>query len=205
VAVALLNRVPPWVHEVRAACPEGLLVGVAPRQEGIGEIQARQALRIVRTGAFAILITGDASVASERRKNGFMAEVGDRLRVHILEGSWAASGAEQALSEWFRIGAERERAPDIVVCQNDAMALGARKALAHQATSSGRAELASVPLLGCDGLPQEGRAMLERGEIRGTVVVAASTPPALEALRGYWQTGARVDMVEFEAAPLPPL
>jgi ABC-type sugar transport system substrate-binding protein len=206
VAVVLLNRVPAWVSELRQDYPHALVAGVAPRQEGIGEIQAHQAVRLARPGAFVILVTGDASsVTAAARKRGFLETVGERFVIHELDGRWSAAGAEKAFAEWFRLGAERDRPIGLVVCQNDAMASGVRTALARQGAHSDRGELERVPLIGCDGLEQEGKAMVARGELAATVTVPPTTPAALEILRRYWETEARSETVFLEVSSHPAL
>lgn len=206
VAVVLLNRIPDWVEELRREHPRALIGGVTPRQEGIGEIQADQAMRLVRQGSFVILVTGDASSpATVGRKRGFLDRVAARLAVHEIDGRWSAKGAEKALGEWFRVGAERDRPLGLVVCQNDAMASGARSALLRQAASSGRRELERVPLIGCDGLEEEGRSMVARGELAATVVMLPTTPPALDILRRYWDTGHRPETTFLDASSHPAL
>jgi ABC-type sugar transport system substrate-binding protein len=207
IAVVFLNRIPPWGEDLRTRYPQALVAGVAPHQFGIGQIQARHAHRLAPRGGFVVLITGEAaSPAAAERKRGFVETVGGAIDVHVLDGQWSAAGAEKALADWFRIGAERGRPIDLVVCHNDAMAEGARKALARQAASSGRKEIALVPIIGCDGLREEGLAMLSRGELVATVVVPPTTPPALEMLRRYWDSGAKpAATVLVEASPYPPL
>jgi ribose transport system substrate-binding protein len=206
VAVALLNRIPGWVDELRGDHPQALVAGVTPRQEGVGEIQGSQALRLVPPGAFVVLVTGEASSpAAVARKRGFLEKVADRLAVHELDGRWSAKGAERALGEWFRVGAERDRPLGLVACQNDAMAAGARSALLRQAASSGRRDLERVPLVGCDGLEEEGRSMVARGELAATIVMPPTTPPALEALRRYWDSGNRSETVVLESSSYPAL
>ena len=207
MAVVFLNRIPPWAEDLRKRYPEALIAGVAPHQFGIGQIQARHALRLAPRGGFLVLITGEAaSPAAVERKRGFVETVGRAIDVHDLDGRWSAAGAQKTLANWLRIGAERERPIDLVVCHNDAMAEGARRALVEQAERSGRKEVALPPIVGCDGLEQEGLAMLSRGELVATVVVPPTTPPALEVLRRYWDSGARpAATVLVEAASYPPL
>ncbi len=206
VATVLLNRIPDWVDELRREHPRALVAGVTPRQDGIGDIQARQAKRLARPGSFVILITGDASSpAAVGRKRGFLDGVGGRFAVHEIDGRWSAKGAEKALGEWFRMGAERDRPLGLVVCQNDAMASGARSALLRQAASPGLRELARVALVGCDGLEEEGRAMVGRGDLAATVVMPPTTPGALEILGRYWESGSLSGSVFLEGAPYPPL
>lgn len=206
VAVVLLNRVPEWVAGLRQDHPRALVASVAPRQEGVGEIQARQALRLAAPGAFVVLVTGDASTpAAVARRRGFLEAAAGAFAVHEIDGRWSAAGAAKAMGEWFRVGAERDRPIGLVVCQNDAMAGGVLSALAKQAADSGRRELARTLLVGCDGLEQEGKAMVARGELAATVVMPATTPSALEVLARYWDAGAPSREVLLDASSYPPL
>jgi len=206
VAVVLLNRIPDWAEDLAREHPRALVAGVTPRQEGVGEIQARQALRLAAPGSFLVLVTGEAaSPAAVARKRGFLATIAGRMSVQEIDGRWSEKGAEKALGEWFRVGAERDRPLGLVVCQNDAMARGARSALLRQAAGSGRRELERVALVGCDGLAEEGQSMIARGELTATVVMPPSTPPALEILRRYWESGARSATVLLEPSSHPAL
>lgn len=205
VPVAFLNRIPGWIEDLRRDYPAALVAAVTPRQDGIGEIQARQALRLVAPGSFVLLVTGDASSSTAvERRDGLRRAAGAQLALHEIDGRWSADGAEKALGEWFRIGADRERPIQLIVCQNDAMAVGVRAALARQAASSARPELARTPVTGCDGT-DEGRSMVGRGELAATVVMPATTPAALEALARFWTTGSPVGTVQLEAVSHPPV
>lgn len=204
--MVFLNRVPSWIDDLRAEFPDALVAAVAPRQEGIGEVQGRHALALARPGAFVLLVTGEArSQAAIDRQRGFEAMVGSRFEVHALEGRWSAEGAAQALADWFRMGARRQTPVDLVVCQNDTMAAGVRRTLASQAAASGQGRLLTIPIVGCDGLQQEGRAMIARGELAATVVLPPTTPPALQLLRRYWDAGAQSRTVLLEGTPFPSL
>lgn len=206
VALAFLNRVPDWTSELREQFPRAFVAGVAPHQVGIGEIHAHQALRLARPGVSVVLVTGAAASATAvERTRGFLEAVKDRLSVHSIDGRWSAAGAQRALSEWFRLGAAADRSLDLVVCQNDAMASGVRTALAEQAVTSGSPELAGVPVIGCDGLEDEGQAMVSRGELAATVVLPPTTPSALEALQRYWDQGERPETVLLDATSFPPV
>lgn len=85
------------------------------------------------------------------------------------------------------------------------MASGARSTLLRQAASSGRRELEGVALVGCDGLEEEGRSMVARGELAATVVMPPTTPAALEILGRYWDAEARSATVLLEASSHPAL
>jgi ABC-type sugar transport system substrate-binding protein len=204
--MVFLNRIPTWVDELRAEFPNALVAAVAPRQEGIGEVQGQHAMGLARTGAFVLLVTGEArSQAAIDRQRGFESMVGSRFDVHTLEGRWSSEGAAQALADWFRVGARRQTPIELIVCQNDTMAAGVRRTLATQAAATGRAQLMTVPIVGCDGLQQEGRAMVARGELAATVVLPPTTPPALQLLRRFWDSSAQSRTVLLEGTPFPSL
>ncbi len=179
VPVVLLNRIPDWVEDLRRDHPQALVAGVTPNQEGIGEIQASQALRLVGPGAFVLLVTGDTSSP--------------------------AAGAEKAAQDWFRVGAERHRPVDLAVCQNDAMASGVQSALAKRTAGAGLGAGVRTLLIGCDGLEQEGKVMVARGELAATVVMPPTTPAALEILGRYWKTGVTSGTRVLDASSHPAL
>jgi ABC-type sugar transport system substrate-binding protein len=206
VAVVFLNRIPAWMNSVRSKFPGALVTGVAPTQVAVGELQAAQALRIVRPESFVMLITGAAkSPTAIERQRGFIDSVNRRLSVTQIDGRWSTQEAEKALSEWFRVGAARGRTIDLIVCQNDAMAVGAHRALTGHAKSLGRPELAHIPLVGCDGLEEEGQKLVRDGTLAATVVLPATTPIALDILPRFWSSGARPDTVQLDVDSFPPL
>ena len=119
----------------------------------------------------------------------------------MLDGRWSVEGTEQAIAEWFRLGATRDRKIEVVACANDAMAGAARRVLARYGV-----DMSQVPLIGCDGLEHEGQVMLAKDEIQATVVVPATTPKALELLSAYWAAGERTEGAAFiDVTSLPAL
>jgi hypothetical protein len=80
-----------WSPSSRGAYPQALVAAVTPRQEGVGEIQARHALRLARPGSFVVLITGEAlSPAAVARRRGFLERywrAGDRPGTAVLEAA----------------------------------------------------------------------------------------------------------------------
>jgi ABC-type sugar transport system substrate-binding protein len=206
IATVFVNRVPLWIDDLRAQFPKTLVAAVAPRQRGIGEVQAQHSFRLARPGSFVLMVTGEArSQAAVERHQGFLDTAGSRFDVHALDGRWSAEGAAQAVEEWFRVGAKRDLPIELVVCHNDSMAKGVRTALARQASVTGRTALAHVPIVGCDGLESEGLAMVARGELAGTVVLPTTTLPALKILRRFWDSAALSGTILLEATPYPRL
>ncbi len=206
VSLVFLNRAPAFLAELRQAHPELLVTLVAPNQTEIGRIQATQSARLAPTGAFVLLVTGPSHDASAlARKEGFLTESGSRFSVHLLEAHWNEDGAYRSVSDWFRIGADRHRELALVACANDPMARGARRALVERARTAGIEGYARVPILGCDGLPDEGQQMVHDGEISATILMPSTTPAAIDALQTFWTRGERPDRLLLPPQSFPAL
>ncbi len=206
VSMVYLNRIPEHLAELRAAFPEVLVTGVTPDQEAVGRIQAAQCARLAPEGGFVVMITGvRTSASAQRRERGFLAAAGSRVQCHAIDGRWTADGASKVLVDWFRLGADRKREIAIVVCHNDQMALGARRALAQQARETGTPSLLDVPIVGCDGLPAEGQRMVRDGEIVATVVIPPTTPGALDRLAAFWAKGDNPEVTVLAPESFPSL
>ncbi len=206
VATVFLNRVPSWLADIRKKTQSGLVTAVAPTQRAVGELQGAQALKLSPPGGFIVLITGAAkSATAVERQRGFMDAIRGQRTICALDGRWSMQEADNTITEWFKVGAERARAIDLIVCQNDPMALGARRALDRRVRVAGRHEAAKTPIIGCDGLNDEGKAWVKDGSLTATVVLPSTTPAALDLLSRYWSTGARMDEVHLDVESFPPL
>ncbi len=92
-----------------------------------------------------------------------------------LHGDWTEASGEKAVTSWLRLKTSEAFRPDLVVSQNDAMAVGALRAMRKL-----RPTWAAVRCTGCDGLPAGGRRRVESGELAATIVKPTTTGPALE-------------------------
>ncbi len=138
------------------------------------------------------------TLAARLRLEGFEAATHGRgHELRILNGEWTAASAEKALAAWLRLKTAERFVPDAVVCQNDNMARGTRRALERL-----RPEWARAPFLGCDGLPASGRRDVDEGRLAATVGVPSCAGPAIElALR--WKRDGVVPPTETILAPVP--
>jgi len=75
------------------------------------------------------------------------------------------------------------------VCQSDFMALGAMEALQGCATRLHNEALASLPVLGCDGLADVGRRLVDEGRLAATVTVPTTADKALEGIAAFHRYG----------------
>jgi ABC-type sugar transport system substrate-binding protein len=73
------------------------------------------------------------------------------------------------VQRWLGIVARSNRRVDLVGCQNDPMAAGAREALSAVAAELNRPDVARIPVTGCDGMPRLGERMLREGLLVATI------------------------------------
>ena len=97
-----------------------------------------------------------------------------------MTGDWTEKGGEDALLWWFRFTTTRDLKIDLIAAQNDAMAVGARKAI-----SAKRPEWLTIPFIGCDGLPEGGQRLVNSKTLAATVVVQSNAGPAVDLIAGH--------------------
>jgi len=97
-----------------------------------------------------------------------------------LSGNWTTDDAERAVEGWLRMVLSGNSKLDLIGCQNDAMAVGARKALESVAKYLRRPDIARIPITGCDGLPDRGQQLVDDGTLAATIVVPSSGTAAVQ-------------------------
>jgi ABC-type sugar transport system substrate-binding protein len=156
----------------------------------IGRIQARQVSAVLPPGrpAAVVYVVGNAyTTAARDRREGFLGGLGsNRIAMHEVEGLWSAAWAERMVGRWLGAVGPADLV-DAVVCQNDAMAIGARTALTRLAGELNRPEWLKAPVFGVDGAPDEGRRLVDEGQLAGTVVVPRTSGTAVEILARMWR------------------
>jgi ABC-type sugar transport system substrate-binding protein len=174
----LINRNVPYLDALRAQYPALPIAVVSTDQVEVGRIQARQLRALVAATEGEILYLqgpSDTSVAQERLRGTQEGLKGTALELRLLDGRWTEESGEHAVKRWRALktsGGERAVA---VASQNDAMAVGAARALSASA-------LARLPITGCDGLPDGGVRLVDEGKLAATVVTPPNTGPAVRLL-----------------------
>jgi ABC-type sugar transport system substrate-binding protein len=175
----LVNTSADYPEELRRAHPELPISSIGGDQKEIGRIQGRQVRRLLPRGGAILCVQGPAdSTPALGRAEGLADALGPgSYQLKVVSGDWTEEGGARAMRSWLRLSTVELFRPDVVVCQNDMMAVGARRALEEQ-----RREWAHAAFLGCDGLPQGGQRHVEAQRLAATVVIPSSTGPALELL-----------------------
>jgi ABC-type sugar transport system substrate-binding protein len=187
----VLNRHPAYMEALRKEFPTMPLATVGSDQTEAGRVQAQQARALLPGGGLTLYVMGPSlSSATQDRQAGFTDEIkGSGIDVAQVHGDWSTALAEKAVLGWLRLVLQSELRLRLVVCQNDAMALGARQALDVAATEMGRAELGRVPVTGFDGHPHFGRKLVDEGRLTATIIHQCPGAPAVKWLGQALQRG----------------
>jgi ABC-type sugar transport system substrate-binding protein len=104
------------------------------------------------------------------------------VQVKLVKGNWTESSSYKAISSWLRLSTSRQSHMDVICAQNDAMAIGARKAFQELPENAGRDRWLNLPYLGVDGVSKTGITWIKRGLLSATIIVPPNTSKALEML-----------------------
>jgi ribose transport system substrate-binding protein len=154
---------------------------VTTDQEEVGKIQGRQLAAMVNEGNVLYIEGPFSSSVSKLRTQGMLSTKPARVDLKMLKGDWTERSAQQAAKSWLSLSTSRQLHIRAVVCQNDAMAMGARKALVDL-TEKDRELWLNTPFTGCDGLPRTGQEWVRRGLLAATIIAPTATGLALEVL-----------------------
>ena len=182
VGWVLINRQVPYLSALRQEHPQLSIGSVSTDQLEIGRLQGAQFRALAPAGpGFVLYVQGppDTSAAQQRLAGAQEALAGTPLELKVVDGLWTDESGEQAVRRWLRLKRHDTHHPCIVGCQNDYMAVGARRALRGIEAAP---ELARLPLTGVDGLAEGGRRLVDNGELAATVIVPSNTGPAIRLL-----------------------
>jgi ABC-type sugar transport system substrate-binding protein len=179
----LVNTDVGYLEGLRHHHPELPICAIGGDSREAGRIQGRQVRRLLPRGGSVLGIQGPSdSTVKMGRAEGFVEALGAGYQLKVVNGDWTEQGGARAMASWLRLKTVEHFRPDIVVCQNDMMAIGARRVLEEQ-----RRDWAAAPFLGCDGLAEGGRRQVETGQLAATVVIPSNTGPALELVAAWFQ------------------
>jgi ribose transport system substrate-binding protein len=163
---------------------------ISSDHEEIGRIQAKQVAALLPKGGSVLLIQGAVeSAAAQKRLIGFHEAKSHSVQVKVIKSNWTESGAYKVVSSWLKLSTALQTPIDIVVSQNDAMAIGTRKAFEEIADPALREKFSRMPYIGIDGVRSTGQEWLKRGLLDATTVVPPNSDVAIEMLAQTVQTG----------------
>jgi len=183
----IINSDPDYIAELRkgGAAP---VFSVSTDQSEVGRIQGKQLGVLVPEGNVLYIEGPFNSMATQQRTKGMLSTKPSAVELKMLKGDWTERSAHNAAKSWLSLGSSRELKIRGVICQNDAMAMGARKAFVDL-TEKDREQWLSIPFTGCDGVTRTGQDWVRRGLLKATIVTAPAAGTALEILAKAVSTG----------------
>ena len=176
----IINSDPDYIAELRrgGAAP---VFSVSTDQSEVGRIQGNQLGVLVPEGNVLYIEGPFNSMATQLRTKGMLTNKPAAVELKVLKGDWTERSAHVAAKSWMSLGSSRQLQIRAVVCQNDAMAMGARKAFIDL-TEKDREQWLSIPFTGCDGVTKTGQEWVRRGLLKATIITAPAAGIALEIL-----------------------
>jgi ABC-type sugar transport system substrate-binding protein len=176
---ALLSREAEYTRDLRksSAAP---VFSVSADQIEVGRIQGRQIAALLPRGGSVLLIQGPSvSSVSKDRLTGVQESLAPSIHVTNLRGRWTDESAYQSVCSWLKLIAAQKVRIDLIVAQNDAMGMGARKAISDIILDADRDHWLGIPVTGCDGVPRTGQTWVRTGQLAATVIVPPSSGVAV--------------------------
>jgi ribose transport system substrate-binding protein len=186
----VLNRDVDYIPELRKTHRVPIFAITSDHEE-IGRIQGRQFAALLPKGGAVLYIQGPSeSLAAKQRTSGMYETKPVDVQVKVMKGQWTEASSYKTVSSWLRLSTSHQTHIDLIAAQDDAMAMGAKKAFQELPDNAARDRWLSLPYLGCDGLPKTGQAWVKRGILAASVFVPPNTGQALEMLVQAVNSGA---------------
>lgn len=184
----IINSDPDYIPELRRS-GEVPVFSVSTDQSEVGRIQGKQLGVLVPEGNVLYIEGPFNSTATQYRTKGMLSTKPAAVELKMLKGDWTERSAHQAAKSWLSLGSSRQLQIRAVICQNDAMAMGARKAFVGL-TEKDREQWLNTPFTGCDGVTKTGQDWVRRGLLKATIITAPAAGIALEILAKAVNAGA---------------
>jgi ribose transport system substrate-binding protein len=189
IAWGLVNRDADYIAELRRGSKTPVFLVTSDHKE-IGRIQARQLAALIPEGGAVLYIIGPTESATGKdRKTGFDAACPKNLRITVLRGKWTEESGHRSMATWLKLGVSSKAGIVAIAAQNDAMAIGARKAFEGIGDPQERRKWLSLPFTGSDGLPKTGQAWVRSGLLTATVITPPMAGQAVQLMVHALRTG----------------
>ena len=200
----IMNREPDYIIDLRNA-GHALAFTVTTDQEEVGRIQGRQLAALVTEGNVLCIEGPSSSSAARLRTKGMLATKPAMAEVKMLKGDWTEHSAHQAVKSWLALSTSRQLQVQAVICHNDAMAIGARKALVDLIERD-RERWMNTPFTGCDGLPKTGQEWVRRGMLRATIITRPTAGVAIDIFVKAVRSGSTpAERTSLDPVSFPPI
>src|SRR3974390_1750202 len=166
----LINSEVDYISQLRrhALVP---VFSVVADHESIGKLQGQQMAAILGDKGNVLYIEGPSGrdVAKLRTK-GMLLTKPPGITIKTLKGDWTQNSGYHAIKSWLSLSTSRQLHISMISCQNDDMAMGARRAFEEIGDIQERDAWLGLPITGCDGVPRTGQEWVRQKRLAATVV-----------------------------------
>lgn len=191
ISWVLINSDVDYISSLRreSAVP---VFSIVSDHETIGKIQGQQIGSILGNKGCVLYIEGPSvrDVAKIRAK-GMMSSKPVGVDVKTLKGDWTQSSGQHAMKSWLALSTSKQLKVGMIACQNDDMAIGARRAFEDLTNMEERDAWLRLPITGCDGVPRSGQEWVRQKRLAATVISPPLTGTALELTVSALKTGSQ--------------
>jgi ABC-type sugar transport system substrate-binding protein len=191
---------------LRQQYPSVSIFSSSPDQEEIGAAQGRQLRIALRPDDELVYIQGPLGTSSARARTSGTGKVLlglPGLRRANYHGDWSFDSGHQLMGSWLSSFSNGNLPNFVIGAHNDAMAMGAHRAVGEWMAKSGR-KLPPLRCFGVDGSEEFGKRYIRSGELTGTIIVPTVSGQAVDAAVTAKLRGAPVPerlLVPVEAFP----
>jgi ABC-type sugar transport system substrate-binding protein len=195
----LLLRYSDYLNALRSEFPDVPIFSVTADQREVGRIQGRQFRALLPRGGQLVYIRGPLGTSSAINRFAGVQELlqGSSIELVTLNSDWTADGGTRALADWMREHASVDASTLLVGAQNDAMAMGARRALEEIGKQREGFSWSAIRVCGCDGSPRYGKRLVSEGKLTSTVVVPPVAGRAVDEIASMLEARARPPVQVF--------
>jgi ribose transport system substrate-binding protein len=192
IAWCLLNRDADYIQTLRQSTSVPVFE-VSVDQLQVGHIHSEQIAAMLPGGGTVLYIAGLSSGSTAKlRAEGMMMRKPSNIQVKTINSNWTEDGGYRAIQSWLKLSTSKCSGFAGVVSQNDAMAIGARRAFGEIRDTQERDAWLNLPFLGCDGLPSTGQQYVSRKLLKATVVTPALAGTALHEFMQWRNNGKKL-------------
>ena len=198
---AVVNREVDYLGALRASSKLPTFCITADQRE-IGRIQSRQMAAFLPRGGLVLYIQGPTgNFSADERTHGMQTTKPPNMQVRMIRGRFTEESGYQAVKQWLTLSTSRHTPLDMVCSQNDAMALGAHRALEEE-----KARPEGLILTGCDAAGEVGQDRVRKGILAASILLPPTAGLAIESFVQAFQTGLQPpEQTVLRPASFPPV
>jgi ribose transport system substrate-binding protein len=191
IAWVVLNRNPEYLPELHKVS-KAPTFSVSSDHVEIGRIQGKQFAALLPRGGSVLYVEGPSqSSSAQKRTVGMTQSKPANIQIVTLKGKWTEESGEQAVANWWKLATSQNKAIDLIAAQDDAMAMGARRAFDKLPNENDRSHWLALPFTGVDGQVKTGQAWVRQGLLTATVYLPPLAGTAVEILAKALRDGTR--------------